>query len=134
MLLVDDDDNYWELVKIALARGGFATAPSIERVADGTEALAYLRARRELPQLVLLDQRMPRMDGTEVLAEMRSDERLRGVPVCFMSTSDERDVVEAAYRGGASFFIAKPLDFSDLVEKLRRIVEFWNGVAELPYN
>jgi len=133
VLLVDDDDVYWELAQLAIQRSDLGFTPTVERVCDGPQALAYLGdQRRDLPQLVLLDQRMPRMDGTEVLVEVRKHHPWRGIPIGFMSSSDSRDLVEEAYVLGASFFMVKPLGFSELTEKFKVLLEFWASVAELP--
>jgi len=133
VLLVDDDDVYWELAQLAIQRSGLRAPPAVHRVRDGHQALAYLDdTTRDLPQLLLLDQRMPRMDGTDVLLRIRDHDEWRGIPVGFMSSSNQRELVEQAYKLGASFFVVKPIAFSELTEKFQGIFEFWAAVAEPP--
>lgn len=133
VLLVDDDDVYWDLAQLAIGRARLDAPPNVQRVRSGSEALAYLAdANRELPQLVLLDQRMPTMDGTEWMAHVQGHAMWKAIPVGFMSSSDQRELISEAYQKGASFFVVKPIAFSELTEKFRAIFEFWAGVAEPP--
>ena len=131
--LIDDDDSYVMLAERALSGDPrLAGRYEIERKRDGDEALRSLGTSEPLPDLILLDHRMPRMDGTEVLSRIRGDERLRGLPVCMMSTSSDPSHIERCYAYGATFCVSKPLEFEQLVAKLRAICGFVLDVMELP--
>lgn len=140
VLLVDDDRLFWELSQAALEQeDGLRNRLRLTYLPDGAEVMPYLRGEGEyherekypFPELILLDQRMPRQDGTEVLRELRqSDYGL--ITVCLFSTSAQAKLLREAYRLGANFCIRKPLDFDELHVKLAQIVEFFQRVAELP--
>ncbi len=104
---------------------------------DGVEAMAFLRhegayADAPRPDLILLDLNMPRMDGREVLAEIKADERLRCIPVLVLTTSKSDDDILTAYRLHASCFITKPVDLAEFFEVVRSIDNFWLSVVKLP--
>ncbi len=140
LMLIDDDDSYVLLVDRALAgdpllQGRYV----IERLQDGDEALAALLRRsrspypkRRLPDLLLLDHRMPRMDGADLLRAIRAHNELRGVPVCMMSTAADPAHIAECYALGATFCVRKPLKFEDLQQKLRAVCHFALDVMELP--
>ncbi len=107
---------------------------------DGVEALEYLfgtgkftgRDTRDMPQLVLLDLKMPRMDGLEVLQRMRADERTRLLPVVVLTTSSEdRDRVES-YKLGANSYVRKPVDFEQFVGSVQQLGLYWLVLNEAP--
>src|ERR1044071_2100194 len=112
-LLVEDDDDHAEIVMRTLKKE--TTNKNIDRVVDGVEALQYLRGEGPfqgvpLPDVILLDLKLPKKDGHEVLAEIKNDERLRLLPVIILSKSDaEVDRVQA-YRLYANSYLVKPLD------------------------
>ena len=138
LLLVDDDDVFALLLKESIAEHEqFSSEVAIDRVSDGDQALALLAERGSgesggMPDLVLLDQRMPKMDGTEVLARMRSDESTRCLPVCMFSTSDIGSHVKASYAAGANFCLTKPSRLEDLSEKVGHLLFFVLNVVALP--
>ena len=143
ILLADDDEVFRLLTERALsatpADGCVDEVPVITCVSDGSDALAYLRGEapyedREahpLPDLVLLDQRMNRVDGSEALAEIKRDPALAALPVCILSTSDEERLRALCYATGASFFIRKALDYEELKRKLQLMLAFFRDVVEL---
>jgi two-component system response regulator len=107
---------------------------------DGVEALEYLfgtvkfkgRDTREMPQLVLLDLKMPRMDGLELLQRMRVDERTKILPVVVLTTSSEdRDRVES-YTQGANSYVRKPVDFEQFVDAVQQLGLYWLVLNEAP--
>jgi CheY-like chemotaxis protein len=107
---------------------------------DGVEALEYLfgtgkyagRDARELPQVVLLDLKMPRMDGLEVLQRVRNDERTKLLPVVVLTTSSEdKDRVES-YKLGANSYIRKPVDFNQFVDAVQQLGLYWLVLNETP--
>ena len=135
VLLVDDDDIFAMLFNESVAEHPeLKDLFAVERVADGDQALEYLGrdGHAERLDLILLDQRMPRMDGVAVLEWMRKDARTRRIPVCMLSTSNQARHVEACYALGANFCITKPIDLEELVEKVGQMLYFFAHVIELP--
>lgn len=122
LVLAEDDPDDRFLIVRALKR--VRPALRVMQVCDGTELIEYLRARASgvLPQLVLLDLNMPRMDGREVLALLHADARLRTIPVVVLSTSVEREDLERARALGAADFISKPDEFSKTVGVLSALL------------
>lgn len=138
LLVVEDDQDDQILLVDALQATGYR--PRLEFVQDGQELLDYLLCkgnytdpkRAPRPSLVLLDLRMPRLDGPGALERIKSDPRLRRIPVVVMTTSwSERDIARC-YDVGASSFIIKPVTFDKLVEVMRRLCGYWFDVVELP--
>ncbi|MEL6186785.1 MAG: response regulator, partial [Myxococcota bacterium] len=134
--LVDDDEDYWTLMKSIFERPAFRNRVELRWVKDGAEALRHLEdgasegARR--PDLVLLDERMPTMDGTQLLERITLNPRLRSLQVCLMATTGESALVELALGLGARFCIEKPTAFDELDRMLTQIVDFYGTVALLP--
>jgi chemotaxis family two-component system response regulator Rcp1 len=135
MLLVEDNPGDVRLIVETLAENKLYNTLNV--VSDGIEALAYLRqegrhAGALRPDLILLDLNLPRMDGREVLAEIKSDVSLRCIPVVVLTTSDqERDVIQS-YDQHANCFITKPLDFDQFVRVMHSIENFWFSIVRLP--
>jgi two-component system response regulator len=137
ILLVEDGHVQALFVEAALA-----SLPQLDLLhvtKDGAEAMEFLRGevqsmKGRLPDLILLDISMPKKDGFEVLAELKSDPRLRRVPVVVFSTSDSQEEIDRAYDKGASTFITKPVTLADLTHVLSRIAEYWVETARLPTN
>jgi two-component system response regulator len=131
VFLVDDDSNDEELARVALKRTGIAHRLMVAR--DGAEALDWL-FRRGLhqerdpslkPCVVLLDLKLPKMSGLEVVEAMRSDERTRHLPiVVFTSSSEEHDLRES-YRLGANAYVRKPVDFAEYKKLVNDVTAFW---------
>lgn len=141
VLLVDDDDTFCTVVnELVETDGDMSSKVDFSRLSDGADALDYLRgaapygdrAKHPWPHLVLLDQRMPKVDGTEALRILREDPRVRATPVCMLSSSDQDDLVREAYELGANFYFVKPYKLEELQTQLRRIVEFFSHVALIP--
>ena len=115
----------------ALKRGNIGNEVNVVR--DGAEAIEYLlgsgeeikRQNRDLPQLVLLDLKLPKLAGLEVLRRIRGAERTKALPVViFTSSKEERDIVEG-YRLGANSYIRKPIDFAEFAEAVRQLGLYW---------
>ena len=141
ILLVDDDDLFFDLVRWIVKKDPvLGVDVSVIRMRDGEEALQFfadaaqgiMHDGHRWPDLVLLDQRMPRLDGTEVLRRLREAESTRTLPICMLSSSNQSRLVDEAYAAGANFYFVKPFELEDLQSKLRKIVEFMTDVAELP--
>ena len=126
-----------ELTLDALAENHLANEVVVVR--DGAEALDYLyrrgsyRLREEgNPVVVLLDLKMPKVDGLEVLRQIKQDERLRQVPVVMLTSSREESDLVASYRLGVNAYVVKPVEFSRFVEAVRRLGVFWAVINEAP--
>lgn len=135
VLLVDDDDIFTMLFNESVAEHPeLKDLFTIDRVADGDQALEYLGldGNAERLDLILLDQRMPRMDGVSVLEWVRKQASTRRIPVCMLSTSNQARQVEACYALGANFCITKPINLEELVEKVGQMLYFFAHVMELP--
>ncbi|HRJ60195.1 MAG TPA: response regulator [Azospirillaceae bacterium] len=134
ILLVEDDVGDAKLAQIALRDAG--SQCHVRHVRDGVEAIEMLRdavAKGDrLPDLVLLDLNMPRMDGRQVLREMRADPALRMVPVVVLTTSAVDRDVAASYSLGANSFITKPMDMDEFAAVMRGIENYWFSVVRLP--
>lgn len=131
ILLVEDNSNDVELTLHALKKNNLANR--IHVVRDGVEALEYLfcngayvgRDVNHTPKVILLDLKLPKMDGMEVLKHIKSDERTRSIPVVVLTSSrEERDIVES-YRLGVNSYITKPVDFEQFTEAVRQLGLYW---------
>ncbi len=138
LLLVEDDPNDVELTLLALRKHKLAT--KIHVVRDGEEALDFLFARgayseRSLngpPKVILLDLKLPKVSGLEVLKAVKSDDRTRAVPVVVMTSSrEQRDLVEG-YRLGVNSYIQKPIDFEQFQTIIRDLGYYWLVVNQCP--
>lgn len=137
ILLAEDDAVVAELVLHTLATR--TPAPKVVHVRDGVEALDFLSIRGPYvdrlpinPTLVLLDVKMPRLDGFEVLKRLKTDERLKTTPVImFTSSQDERDV-RKSYLLGANAYVVKPVEFRRLAFVLQHLETFWLGTNHPP--
>jgi two-component system response regulator len=136
ILLVEDNPDDEALALRALARNNIANRVDVAR--DGVEAIEYLlgadamAGRRHLPQVVLLDLKLPRMDGMEVLRRIRSEPRTKLLPVVILtSSSEQRDLVES-YSLGANSYIRKPVDFAQFQESVRQLGLYWLVLNQSP--
>jgi CheY-like chemotaxis protein len=131
ILLVEDNPQDAEMTMRALRKNNLVNR--LHWVKDGAEALEYLFAGDRLrPKLVLLDLKMPKVDGIEVLRRMKSDPAIRAIPVVVMTSSnEERDVVES-YRLGANSYIVKPVEFEAFLETVAKIGLYWVLTNRVP--
>jgi len=134
VLLVDDNPNDLELALAALS--GEDTAARIVTAQGGPAALAYLHAHSgadaQQASLVLLDLKMPQMDGLAVLEAIRADAQLRDIPVVMLTTSREHSDIQACYQRGADDYVVKPMDFEAFGETLRSTLSAWIGRPHRP--
>lgn len=135
ILVVDDDDA--DALMISEALEGGETQANVDRVADGREALDFLRregayALASRPDLILLDLNMPRMDGRETLAAIKSDDGLKAIPVVILTTSGATPDIVASYQHRANAYVTKPFGLDDFESTVRQINQFYREVATLP--
>jgi len=135
ILLVEDNPGDVRLTLEAFREGKIYNHLSV--VSDGVEALAFLRregryANVRRPDLILLDLNLPKKDGRDVLAEIKDDEYLKGIPVVVLTTSNaEKDILET-HNLHASCYIIKPVDFAQFVSVVKLIEDFWFSIIKLP--
>jgi len=132
ILLVEDNPDDEKLTLLALEENKIVNQVVVVR--DGAEALDYLfgSATEHLPQLVLLDLKLPKVDGLEVLRRMRSDPRTQMIPVVILTCSrEERDLV-AGYRSGANSYICKPVDFAQFIGAVQQLGLYWLVLNQVP--
>ena len=131
ILLVEDNQNDVELTLRALKKNNLTN--KVHVVKDGTEALEYIFANgayahrkiEDHPRVILLDLKLPKVDGLEVLHQIKSDERTKMIPVVVLTSSkEERDLVES-YRLGANSYITKPVDFESFVKAVSELGLYW---------
>jgi CheY-like chemotaxis protein len=135
VLLVEDDPG-----DVLLVRESFQdhkVGNTLTVVSDGVEAMALLRREGRYtdaarPDLVILDLNLPRMNGTEVLAEIKSDQGLKSIPVVVLTTSEAADDVARSYQLHANAYITKPVDFERFRQIVHQIDEFFVGIVRLP--
>lgn len=129
-LLVEDNNAHAKLVMLQLQDA--QANVTVERVSDGGEALDYLRgqgpfANREMPDVVLLDLRLPRVDGHEVLRQVKADQRLQVIPVVILTTSSAEADKKEAYKHHANSYVTKPLDFDQFQQMIESLKMYWSS-------
>ena len=137
ILMVEDDPRDVELTMTALEEYNLANEVVVTR--DGKEALDYLYCRGEFasrsndnPAVMLLDLKLPKIDGLEVLQQIRSDERLKMIPVVVLTSSqEERDVIRS-YQLGVNAYVVKPVAFHEFVNAVKELGVFWAVINEPP--
>jgi CheY-like chemotaxis protein len=138
ILLVEDHEKDEILILRTLRKNHIVNQVVVAR--DGVEALDYLfgtgphagNAKNSLPQLVLLDLKLPRVDGAEVLRRLRADERTKQVPVIVLTSSKEEEDIVRSYAGGAHAYVSKPMDFGQLMDAIRTMGLYWVVLSEAP--
>ncbi len=135
VLLVEDDPGDVLMTREAFEDNKVKNNLSV--VSDGVDALAFLRKEGKYadapnPDLILLDLNLPRMDGREVLAAIKADERLQHIPVVVLTTSGSHEDVVGSYRLHANAYVTKPVDFEQFIRVVKQIDDFFVGVVRLP--
>jgi len=137
ILLVEDSERDIELTLAALEENNLANEAVVAR--DGAEALDYLYHRGQftrhangLPVVVLLDLKMPKVDGLEVLRQMRADENLKHIPVVMITSSREEQDLIKSYQLGVNAYVVKPVDFQQFANSVKEIGFFWAIINEPP--
>jgi CheY-like chemotaxis protein len=136
ILLADDDEDDRLLVKEAFEENHLIN--ELATVEDGEELMDFLHKRGKfadstiMPGLILLDLNMPRKSGLEALREIKSDEKLRRLPVVILTTSKAEEDIIRSYDLGVNSFIVKPVSFEALVELIKELDKYWFQIVELP--
>jgi CheY-like chemotaxis protein len=137
ILLAEDNQNDVDLTLLALAE--YNLANNIEVVNDGVEVLEYLRSQGKFkgrkpgyPAVILLDLKMPRMDGIGVLKEIKNDPLLKIIPVVMVTSSREETDLIQSYKLGVNAYVVKPVDFNKFIDAIKQLGAFWALLNELP--
>jgi DNA-binding response OmpR family regulator len=137
ILLVEDDPKDVELTLTALEEYNLANEVIVAR--DGEEALEYLYSRGKFktrssdnPAVMLLDLKLPKVDGLEVLKQIKSEEKLSMIPVVVLTSSKEEKDMVASYKLGVSAYVVKPVDFHEFVNAIKELGIFWAVINEPP--
>lgn len=137
ILLVEDNPNDIKLTERAFKKSNLTNKLAV--VTDGEAALAYLFAKSNdeyhnpLPVIILLDLKLPKIDGLEVLARIRAEERTRYMPVVILTSSREQEDLLKSYELGVNSYIRKPVDFNQFVEAVQTLGLYWAVLNESPY-
>jgi CheY-like chemotaxis protein len=137
ILMVEDDPKDVELTMTALEEYNLANEVVVAR--DGEEALDYLYSRGKFvtrpsdnPAVILLDLKLPKVDGLQVLQQIKSDEKLRIIPVVVLTSSHEEKDMVASYKLGVNAYVVKPVDFHEFVNAIRELGVFWAIINQAP--
>ncbi len=138
ILLVEDNPDDELLTIRALKKNNIVNDIVVKH--DGVEALDYLfgtegvgsKLQHEMPQLILLDLKLPKLDGLEVLKRIRQEEQTRFIPIVILTTSNEQQDIIKSYEDGANSYIRKPVDFDQFVESVRQLGMYWLMLNEVP--
>ena len=137
ILLAEDNLDDVELTLRVLAE--YHLANKVDVVRDGADALDYLFCRGRFadrssgnPALILLDNKMPRVDGLEVVRQVKTDERLRTIPIVMLTSSHEQGDLSQSYELGVNAYVIKPVKFFDFVNAVRQLGSFWGIINEPP--
>ncbi|NET05847.1 MAG: response regulator [Symploca sp. SIO2B6] len=139
VLLIEDNQDDVELTLLALEEQGLTN--QIKVVGDGAEALSFLwctdqyahRNPRQNPKLILLDLKLPKVDGLEVLKSLRSDPRTQLLPVVILTSSCEIQDVTRGYNLGTNSYIVKPVDYEQFTAAVQKLSLYWLGLNQPPY-
>ena len=138
ILLVEDNADDEALTLRALKKNNIGNKVFVVR--DGAEALDFLfcegqyadRDPDEMPQVTLLDLKLPKVDGLEVLRRLRTDERTEGLPVVILTSSNEEQDLVDGYKFGANSYVRKPVDFNEFLEAARQLGLYWLNLNKIP--
>lgn len=138
ILLVEDNPDHAELTIRALKENNVLN--KIYLVRDGQEALDFIYHRGSYtdkesfrrPGLILLDIKLPKVDGIEVLRQLKNDMQFKSIPVIMLTTSDRDEEIAESYAGGANSYVVKPVDFKEFVKKVKELKLYWTITSALP--
>ena len=140
LLIVEDSPQDLELAVRALKKANFTNKIHVAR--DGAEALDFIfgggayagRKPEEAPRLILLDLKLPKVDGLEVLLRVKSDPRTRSIPVVILTSSREKADIERCFFLGANSYVVKPVDYSQFKDTIKQLGSYWQTINVLPTN
>ena len=140
ILIVEDNAQHLELTLRALRRNNLANNIAVAK--DGAEALDYIfcrgqhaeRCAADMPRLILLDLKLPKIDGMDVLRQIKADEQARRIPVVILTTSREDRDVEESYQLGVNSYIVKPVDFNKFMQSVGQLGFYWMLLNEVSHN
>jgi len=137
ILMVEDDNNDVDMTLAALEEYNLANEVALTR--DGEEALDYLYCRgkyesrsNENPAVLLLDLKLPKVDGLEVLRQVKTDDKLKMIPVVVLTSSHEEKDMVASYKLGVNAYVVKPVDFHEFVNAIKELGVFWAVINVAP--
>ena len=135
ILLVEDNPADIDLTKEALEECKIAN--NLYIVSDGENALAFLRKESNFrdkprPDLILLDLNLPKIDGREILEEIKNDDKLKQIPVVILTTSESKEDITEMYKLHANCYITKPVDINQFIKVVQSIGDFWFSIVKLP--
>ena len=135
ILLVEDNPADIDLTKEAFEECKFLN--NLHIISDGENALAFLRKEKNFrdkprPDLILLDLNLPKIDGREILAEIKNDDKLKQIPVVILTTSESKEDITEMYKLHANCYITKPVDINQFIKVVQSIGDFWFSIVKLP--
>ncbi|MFO7985024.1 MAG: response regulator [Desulfatiglandaceae bacterium] len=138
ILLVEDNPDHAELTLKALTQNNILN--EVHWISDGQEALDFMYHRGSYndperyprPGLILLDIRLPKVDGLDVLKQLKEDPQFKSIPVIMLTTSDRDEEIARSYAGGANSYVVKPMDFKNFMKKVRELKLYWTITNSLP--
>ncbi len=130
ILLVEDNPNDAELTQRALKKVNIGARLLIAK--DGAEALEYLLGNRPKPKVIFLDLKLPKIDGIEVLRRVRGDDRVRGIPVVVLTSSQEERDINECYKLGVNSYVVKPVEFDKFYRAVGDLAQYWLVLNKLP--
>jgi two-component system, response regulator len=138
VLVIDDNPNDLDLTVYALKRS--EEVHCLQSARDGVEAIDFIfctgeyasRCQTNLPRLILLDLKLPRLDGWDVLQRVKSDPRTRHIPVVVLTSSSDQNDMARCYQMGANSYVVKPVDFDEFLQAARTMGTYWLSLNHLP--
>ncbi|MBW2709313.1 MAG: response regulator [Deltaproteobacteria bacterium] len=138
VLLVEDNPDHAELTMKALKQNNVLN--EVHWAKDGREALDFMyhlgkyadEKTSPRPGLILLDIRLPKVDGLEVLKQLKDDPQFKSIPIIMLTTSDRDEEIAKSYAGGANSYVVKPMDFEDFMKKVKELNLYWTLTNNLP--
>jgi len=136
ILLVEDNPGDIRIIKEVLLKSRFST--NLITVFDGEDVISYLEQAslklKSFPDIIILDLNLPKLNGIEVIREIKSKKKFRQIPIIILTSSNSEIDINAAYKNYANSYIVKPINFNDYSENFLEILEYWFNIASLPYS
>lgn len=130
ILLIEDNPGDVELVRIGFEEARVAN--ELEVISDGQEGLDFIRRKVNLPDVILLDINLPKVDGFEILKAIRAQEETKEIPVIILTSSEAEQDVLKSYQYAANSYVSKPVDFDKFLDAVKSLEQFWFSVVTLP--